>query len=64
MDLIGEMVVAKNALPYLAQRAENQFGQRELAREIEVVGTLGEVRAALGGDIVIVDSRRQLAGLR
>ena len=34
------------------------------AREIEVVGTLGEVRAALGGDIVIVDSRRQLAGLR
>lgn len=35
MDLIGEMVVAKNALPYLAQRAENQFGQRELAREIK-----------------------------
>lgn len=35
MDLIGEMVVAKNALPYLAQRAETQFGQRELAREIK-----------------------------
>ncbi|RVT87559.1 chemotaxis protein CheA [Inhella crocodyli] len=35
MDLIGEMVVAKNALPYLAQRAELQFGQRELAREIK-----------------------------
>jgi len=35
MDLIGEMVVAKNALPYLAQRAENQFGHRELAREIK-----------------------------
>lgn len=35
MDLIGEMVVAKNALPYLAQRAENHFHQRELAREIK-----------------------------
>ncbi len=35
MDLIGEMVVAKNALPYLAQRAEDHFGQRELAREIK-----------------------------
>ncbi|RTL34337.1 MAG: chemotaxis protein CheA, partial [Burkholderiales bacterium] len=35
MDLIGEMVVAKNALPYLAQRAESHFGQRELAREIK-----------------------------
>jgi two-component system chemotaxis sensor kinase CheA len=35
MDLIGEMVVAKNSLPYLAQRAEAVFGQRELAREIK-----------------------------
>ena len=35
MDLIGEMVVAKNALPYLADRAETVFGQRELAREIK-----------------------------
>lgn len=35
MDLIGEMVVAKNALPYLAERAESVFGQRELAREIK-----------------------------
>ncbi|WKB56101.1 chemotaxis protein CheA [Eleftheria terrae] len=35
MDLIGEMVVAKNGLPYLAQRAETTFGQRELAREIK-----------------------------
>lgn len=35
MDLIGEMVVAKNALPYLAQRAEDVFQQRELAREIK-----------------------------
>jgi len=35
MDLIGEMVVAKNSLPYLAQRAEEVFKQRELAREIK-----------------------------
>lgn len=35
MALIGEMVVARNALPYLADRAENEFGSRELAREIK-----------------------------
>jgi len=35
MDLIGEMVVAKNALPYLAAKAENHFGSRELGREIK-----------------------------
>jgi two-component system, chemotaxis family, sensor kinase CheA len=35
MDLVGEMVVAKNSLPYLAQRAEQVFQQRELAREIK-----------------------------
>jgi two-component system chemotaxis sensor kinase CheA len=35
MNLIGEMVVSKNALPYLAQRAEVQFGVRELSREIK-----------------------------
>ncbi len=35
MNLIGEMVVAKNGLPYLATRAETVFGTRELAREIK-----------------------------
>ncbi len=40
MDLIGEMVVAKNSLPYLAQRAESHFGQRELAREIKAQYTV------------------------
>jgi two-component system chemotaxis sensor kinase CheA len=35
MDLIGEMVVAKNSLPYLAQRAEEHYKQRDLAREIK-----------------------------
>ncbi len=35
MNLIGEMVVAKNALPFLANRAERQGGGRDLAREIK-----------------------------
>lgn len=35
VNLVGEMVVAKNALPYLAQRAESEYGSRELAREIK-----------------------------
>jgi two-component system chemotaxis sensor kinase CheA len=35
MGLIGEMVVAKNSLPYLAVKAETQYGVRELAREIK-----------------------------
>ncbi len=35
MNLIGELVVSKNALPYLAERAESQFGMRELSREIK-----------------------------
>jgi len=35
MDLIGEMVVAKNALPYLAARAEVSTNPREIARDIK-----------------------------
>jgi two-component system chemotaxis sensor kinase CheA len=35
MNLIGEMVVSKNGLPYLAGRAETVFGVRELSREIK-----------------------------
>jgi len=35
MNLIGEMVVSKNALPYLAAKAEEVYGVRELAREIK-----------------------------
>lgn len=35
MSLIGEIVVAKNSLPYLANRAENHYGSREMAREIK-----------------------------
>lgn len=34
MALIGELVVAKNALPFLARRAEHVHGSREMSREI------------------------------
>ncbi len=34
MSLIGELVVAKNALPFLARRAEAVYGSREMSREI------------------------------
>ncbi len=35
MNLIGELIVAKNGMPYLANRAEEIFGVRELGREIK-----------------------------
>lgn len=35
MSLIGEMVVSKNALSYLAGRAETVYGERDLSREIK-----------------------------
>lgn len=35
MNLAGELIVAKNALPYLARRAEELDGARSLAREIK-----------------------------
>jgi len=40
MNLIGEMVVSKNALPYLAGRAEGVFAVPELAREIKAQYTV------------------------
>ncbi len=35
MDLVGELIVAKNALPFLAKRAEDDFGIRVLSKEIQ-----------------------------
>jgi two-component system chemotaxis sensor kinase CheA len=35
MNLIGELVVSKNALPFLARRAEEVHGSRIMAREIK-----------------------------
>ena len=34
-DLVGELVVAKNSFPFLAERAEHQYGVRDLARELK-----------------------------
>jgi phosphoglycolate phosphatase-like HAD superfamily hydrolase len=45
----------------LAQLALAHAGASRL---VEVVGTLAEVRAALGDDVVVVRSREELAGLR
>jgi beta-phosphoglucomutase-like phosphatase (HAD superfamily) len=44
--------------------AEIALAHAGAARQVEVVGTLAEVRAALGGDVVVVSSREELAGLR
>ena len=44
--------------------AEIALAHAGAARQVEVVGTLGEVQAALGADVVIVGSREGLAGLR
>jgi two-component system chemotaxis sensor kinase CheA len=35
MNLIAELVVAKNSLPFLAKRAEDVYGSREMGREIK-----------------------------
>ena len=35
MNLIGELVVSKNSLPFLARRAEDVYGSREMSREIK-----------------------------
>jgi two-component system chemotaxis sensor kinase CheA len=55
MDLIGELVVAKNALPYLAQRAERVYGVRDMAREIkEQYGVINRIAQELQSSIMQV----------
>jgi phosphoglycolate phosphatase-like HAD superfamily hydrolase len=44
--------------------AEIALAHAGAARQVEVVGTLAEVQAALGGEAVVVRSRQELAGLR
>jgi phosphoglycolate phosphatase-like HAD superfamily hydrolase len=44
--------------------AEIALAHAGAAREVAVVGTLAEVRAALGSDAVVVRSRQELSGLR
>jgi len=55
MDLIGELIVAKNGLPYLAKRAEQVFNCRELAKEIkEQHSAINHISEALQGLIMQV----------
>ena len=44
--------------------AEIALAHAGAARQMKVVGTLAEVRAALGGEALVVRSRQELAGLR
>jgi two-component system chemotaxis sensor kinase CheA len=55
MDLVGELVVAKNSLPFLARRAEQHFGLRELGREIkDQFGVIDRIAQELQGAIMAV----------
>jgi two-component system chemotaxis sensor kinase CheA len=36
MDLVGEMIIAKNSLPYLGKRAATVYGAQALADEIDI----------------------------
>ncbi len=54
-DLIGELVVAKNSLPFLARRAEHDFGVRELARELkDHYNVIHRIAQAMQGTIMRV----------
>lgn len=55
MDLIGEIIVAKNTLPYLAQRAERVHGVREMGRELkEYYAVINRISQELQGAIMQV----------
>lgn len=55
MNLIGELVVAKNSLPFLARRAEQQYGSRELSYEIkDQYGVIDRIAQELQGAVMSV----------
>jgi two-component system, chemotaxis family, sensor kinase CheA len=55
MNLIGELVVAKNSLPFLARRAEHQFGSRELGHEIkDQYGVIDRIAQELQGAVMAI----------
>jgi two-component system chemotaxis sensor kinase CheA len=55
MNLIGELVVAKNSLPFLAKRADEQYGARALAREIkDEYGVIDRIAQELQGAVMAV----------
>lgn len=55
MNLVGELVVAKNSLPYLARRADEQYGVRALGREIkDEYGAIDRIAQELQGAVMAV----------
>ncbi|MBF0335897.1 MAG: chemotaxis protein CheA, partial [Alphaproteobacteria bacterium] len=55
MNLIGELVVAKNSLPFLSRRAEQVFGSREMGREIkDQYGVIDRIAQEMQGAIMQV----------
>jgi two-component system, chemotaxis family, sensor kinase CheA len=55
MNLVGELVVAKNGLPFLARRAEQHYGLRELGREIkDQYGVIDRIAQELQGAVMAV----------
>jgi two-component system chemotaxis sensor kinase CheA len=55
MTMVGELVVAKNSLPFLARRAEHHFGLRELGREIkDQYGVIDRIAQELQGAVMAV----------
>ncbi len=55
MNLIGELVVSKNSLPFLAKRAEEVHGSREMGREIkDVYGVIDRLAQDMQAAIMAV----------
>jgi two-component system chemotaxis sensor kinase CheA len=55
MNLVGQLIVAKNSLPFLARRAEHQFGSRELGRDIkDQYGVIDHIAQELQSAIMAV----------
>jgi two-component system chemotaxis sensor kinase CheA len=55
MKLVGELIVAKNSLPFLARRADEQYGLRELGREIkEQYSVIDRIAQELQGAVMSV----------
>jgi len=55
MNLVGELIVAKNSLPYLARRADEHYGARALGREInDQYGVIDRIVQELQGAVMAV----------
>jgi two-component system chemotaxis sensor kinase CheA len=55
MNLIGELVVSKNSLPFLAKRAEEVHGSREMSREIkDIYAVIDRLAQEMQGSIMAV----------